>query len=283
VSNDNTRDGIHVTVGASISDSNTGGTVPRITTNNNLNDGIAVILHSAFNTTVSGAMFVAQDNRRFGVEVTATSMFFLGTETTLLAHGNGTVGQFGGGIGVEQNASFTVQSAGSGATLTVQDNLGRGIIVNESSLLQVGGGTVTIQRNAAGGLQAFGSARVTFQGATLAAQISQNGDTGVEVNGNASLRLSGGTTVSGNAARGIWLINDAHGDLRNITVQDNGTTGVEASDSSLSVNTSTISGNHGASDIALNFGTRAFLHGNTIGTPIACDETVISSGTTVCP
>jgi hypothetical protein len=123
---------------------------------------------------------------------------------------------------------------------------------------------------------------VTFTGTTLAAQISQNSVNGVEVNGNASLSLSGGTTVRGNAARGILLVNDAHGDLRNITVQDNGSTGIDASDSSLTVNTSSISGNRGTSDVALSFGTRASLNGNTIGT-IACDETVLSRGSTLCP
>jgi hypothetical protein len=208
-------------------------------------------------------------------------MVFLGSRTTLLVHENGTTGQFGGGVVVSQNASFTTQSAGIGATLTAQDNLGQGVIVNESSLMFVGGGTVTIQGNAAGGLQAFENSQVVFQGTTLAAQISHNGVNGVEVDGNASLRFTGGTTVSSNAARGIWLIKDAYGDLRNITAQDNGATGIEASDSSLSVNTSTSSGNHGTSDIALSFGTRAFLNGNTIGTSIACDETVIRNWPTI--
>jgi hypothetical protein len=283
VSNDNARDGIHATVGASISDSNIGGTVPHITTNNNLTNGIAIILHSAFTASNSGTTLVAQGNKRSGFDVSLTSMVFLGSGTTLLVHENGTTGQFGGGVVVSQNASFTTQSAGSGATLTAQDNLGRGVIVNESSLMFVGGGTVTIQGNTAGGLQAFENSQVVFQGTTLAAQISQNGVNGVEVNGNASLRFTGGTTVSRNAVRGIWLINDAYGNLTNITIQDNGTTGIEASNSSLSVNTSTISGNRGSSDIALSFGTRAFLNGNTIGTPIVCDETVVSIGTTVCP
>jgi hypothetical protein len=283
VSNDNARDGVHVTVGSSVSDRAIGNTAPQITTNNNVHDGIAVILHSAFNASVSGTMLVAQGNHRLGVEVNITSMFFLGTGTTLLANGNGTTGQsFSGGVGVSQNASFTTQSSGSGATLTVQDNLGRGVIVNESGMMFVGGGTVTIQGNATGGLQASGGVRVAFTGTTLAAQISQNSANGVEVNGNASLRLSGGTTVRGNAARGILLVNDAHGDLTNITVQDNGSPGIDASDSSLTVNTSTISGNRGTSDVTLSFGTRASLNGNTIGT-ITCDGTVLDRGSTLCP
>jgi parallel beta-helix repeat protein len=108
VGDDNTRDGIHVTVSSSVSDRAIGNTAPHITTNNNVNDGIAVVLHSSFTTSVSGTMLVAQGNRRLGAEVNLTSMFFLGTGTTLIANGNGTTGQsFSGGVGVSQNASFT--------------------------------------------------------------------------------------------------------------------------------------------------------------------------------
>lgn len=279
VSNDNARDGIHVSVHSVLGD---GPTAAHITTNNNMGDGIIVTQHASFVIGVSGTMLTAQNNWRFGVRVAATSAFFLATGTTLTANVNGVTGQFGGGLYVQQNASFTMQAAGTGATLTVQDNRDRGVIVEDAGALFVGGGTVTIQRNAVGGLQAFRNAVVTLGGTSLAAQISQNTGNGVEVNGHASLRVSGGTTVSGNTARGIWWRNDAQGDLTNVTVQNNGAVGIEASDTSLQVRNSTIGGNTGGA-VVLHFGTRATLSNNVIDAlPITCDDTVLSQGTTLC-
>ena len=64
---------------------------------------------------------------------------------------------------MSDGAVFNAQAAGTGATLIVQDNLDRGIVVFDAGELKVGAGTTTIQRNTIG-LAVTGGSRVVFQG-----------------------------------------------------------------------------------------------------------------------
>jgi parallel beta-helix repeat protein len=259
MSNDNGRDGLHISASSHASDF---GTATTIIANNNTNDGIAVLLHSSFLAGTSGTTLTVHRNLHRGVNLTATSHFFLGTGTALMASTNGTTGQFSGGIGVSDGAVFNAQAAGNGATLIVQDNLDRGIVVFDAGELKVGAGTTTIQRNTIG-LAVTGGARVVFQGATVAAVISNNTSDGIQISEHASAQLIGPAAGS-------------------IQVMNNTGKGIQVDDSSLRLQNASLTGN-GDIDLGASFGARLDLNaGNVMGT-CSLDSSILIRGSTTLP
>src|SRR5262249_51463122 len=153
------------------------------------------------------------------------------------------------GITVLTSSVMTVNNS----AVTIQRNAMQGLQLNDSGTVQVNGATMTIQQNGSNGISVSGGAHVVSQGTGLALQINNNGTTanisGVQVFENASVRFGLGTVIRNNAGRGLQLFSNAQGNLTNIMVQNNGAVGVDASDASLQLTNSTISGN-GGSDIA---------------------------------
>ena len=178
--------------------------------------------------TLNGSI-ISSDNGRYGINLSLVATVFVGVGARVTASDNVDTG-----ILINAHSVFSLGS--EGGTLITEDNGGRGIVAQENSSLNVYGGTVTIRRNAAGGLQALRNAFVRLQSAgsvALVAQINNNGGNGVDVNQDASVRFDQGTTIQNNAARGMWFLGGSHGNLTHIVVRNNGDDGIEAHDTSL--------------------------------------------------
>lgn len=245
-----------------------------------------------------------QQNATTGIAVADGSTADL-TDCTI--HGNG--------FGIDV---FTSSSAILRGTININQNKGNGAEVNGQSILEIRGAQVQMNDNGGIGLVA-GSGQVAIfgfsasQGSTLTA--NGNGDSGIIIGGSQLIIFGSGAniiTASNNGVAGILVgagfitspfgagkfviennttglnfINGAGAVIvGGLNVQNNGT-GVLADGAgtltlvSIPPNPSAIENN--GTDVDLAFGTRAtFLDGVTIGT-IACDATVLSRGTTVCP
>ena len=165
-------------------------------------------------------------------------------------------------VGSGQLAIFGF-AASVGSTLNASGNDIAGIIVSGSQLSVYPAATVTASNNGAFGLLlANGGFATTLPGGGAKFVIANNG-VGINVaNGTGVLFQGGQLTVTGNA---VGLSADGAG---TVTIL------------SESATPSSISGN--TLDVDLKFGTRATFQGVTIGS-IACDNTVLIQGTTVCP
>ncbi len=165
-------------------------------------------------------------------------------------------------VGSGQLAIFGF-AASAGSTLNASGNGFAGIIVNGSQWSVYPAATVTASSNGEFGLLLANGGFVTapFGGAKFV--IANNGEVGIRVEqGTGVLFQDGPLTVTGNA---VGLSADGAGP---VTIR------------SESATPSSISGN--TLDVDLKFGTRTTFEGVTIGS-IACDNTVLSRGTTVCP
>ena len=216
---------------------------------------------------------------------------------------------------------FTSSSAILRGAIIISQNKGNGAEVNGQSMLEIRGAQVQMNDNGGIGLVA-GSGQVAIfgfaaaQGSTLTA--NGNGDFGIIIynslltilgsdfgsganvitaanNGVAGILVSDGFIASPfgtgkfvieHNTTGLHFINGAGGDITGgLSVQNNGT-GMLADGAgtltlaSIPPNPSAIENN--GTDVDLKFGTRATFQDVAIGT-IACDATVLSRGSTVCP
>jgi hypothetical protein len=168
-------------------------------------------------------------------------------------------------VGSGQLAIFGF-AASAGSTLTASGNGFAGVIVNGSQLSVYPAATVTASNNGEFGLLlANGGFATTLPFPVGGAKfLIANNRVGIKIeNGTGVLFQGGQLTVTGNAVVGLSA--DGAG---TVTIL------------SESATPSSISGN--TLDVDLKFGTRAHFNGVTIGS-IACDNTVLSQGTTVCP
>ena len=188
----------------------------------------------------------------------------------------------------------------SGALLEASGNKGNGIslsgcylspptfvsshkvIVNDNGGdgLFIGGGQLVI-----GELHFFGFAGALFQ--EIVAQ--NNKGSGINLAGFASIANLGGGKfdLQGNAVGLSLGIESSILSIGGIHVENNGTGILADGGGSVALapnpqNPSVVQGNRNA-DVDLRFGTRATVVGVTIGKPLKCDGTVLSSGTTKCP
>ena len=166
-------------------------------------------------------------------------------------------------VGSGQLAIFGF-AASAGSTLNASGNGFAGIIVNGSQLSVYPAATVTASNNGEFGLLlANGGFATTLPGGGAKFVIANN-RVGINIeNGTGVLFQGGQLTVTGNAVVGL----SANG-AGTVTIL------------SESATPSSISGN--TLDVDLKFGTRTTFEDVTIGS-IACDNTVLSQGTTVCP
>jgi len=248
-----------------------------------------------------------QQNAASGIAVADGSTADL-TDCTI--HGNG--------FGIDV---FTSSSAILRGAISINQNKGNGAEVNGQSMLEIRGAQVQMNDNGGIGLVA-GSGQVAIfgfsasQGSTLTA--NGNGGNGIQISGSL-LTIFGNDFGSGaniitaanneageifvgtgviaspygtgkfvieNNPIGLSFINGAGAVIRGgLSVQNNGT-GVLADGAgtltlvSIPPNPSEIENN--GTDVDLKFGTRATFQDVAIGT-IACDATVLSRGSTVCP
>lgn len=139
------------------------------------------------------------------------------------------------------------------------NGIGGGIFVHRGSILHMVWQSldVKIRKNIGDGITIVTGSTAEFWPEV---QITENKKNGIFC-GSASEFIAGTILIQNNDLWGIWADNGSMIDSNNSTISDN------------------ISG-----DIKLEFGSRATLNGNTIGsTPITCDSTVLSRGDTVCP
>lgn len=190
------------------------------------------------------------------------------------------------GIAIGQGSSFFTSDTGQ---VIVRDtrpaNQGIGIGVYENSILRANGGTFLITGNEQSGIEVGRHSTLSLRdkGAGLDANISTNGY-GINAWQTATLRIGDGAVISNNSGTGIYLGQISSGDIRDVTIQNNGDWGISVDDgSSLKLENSAINTNT-AGSIELSFGSRANLSGNTLSpASLSCDASVLSRGDLNCP
>ena len=244
--------------------------------NNPNSSGIAVADHSAAELTD-----VTLQQNGGGLDVfTSSSAILRGTITAtqngagITINGLAVVEIRGANVNASDNGVGVVVGSGqlaifgfaasAGSTLNASGNGFAGIIVNGSQFSVYPAATVTASNNGEFGLLlANGGFATTLPGGGAKFVIANN-RVGINVAGGTGVLFQGGQlTVTGNAVVGLSA--DGAGPVTIL---------------SESATPSSISGN--TLDVDLKFGTRATFEGVTIGS-IACDNTVLSRGTTVCP
>jgi hypothetical protein len=193
----------------------------------------------------------------------------------------------GYGIVVSRGSSFlTVDTANVIVRNTTADGIG--IDIGDNSTLRAQGGTFEIKDNAADGIDVGRNSSLDLRnrGAGLNVTISGNHGQGILLYQQGSLRNDANCTISGNSGYGLTLTGASEATLRGIVIQNNTDWGINAGEGS-GINLgsgSTIQGNKGgAGDISLQFGARSLISGSSVGTPLTCDSTVLSSGSPTCP
>jgi hypothetical protein len=278
-----------------------GVTIQGFTVQNGPGEGILARHGAAFilsNTTV-------QDNGFTGVVVTEGSTAEL-TDCRMLRNHSA-------GIDV-----YTQSSAVLNGTIRINDNLLSGLDVNGTSIVEIRGAQVEAIRNGGSGLNAGSNSQLAIfdyagsRGSTL--MLDANGEAGIALGDSVLNVFADRTTISatnsafGLIVRGLGNIVSPYGygtfviennvvglDFRlgggaifrgGLNVRNNDT-GVRTEDGagvlwfiSIPPNPSAITGN--GVDVDLRFGARATFDGVAVGS-IACDATVLSRGTTVCP
>lgn len=210
---------------------------------------------------------------------------------------------------------YTESSAVFKGAIRTNDNLGGGVEVNGTSILEIRGAQVEASRNGVFGLVAGSNSQLAVfgfagsQGSTVT--MDANGGAGIALGTSILNVFSESTIVITNSPLGILV---AAGKLASpfgvgrfvienngvgldfafdgtaiirggLMVRNNGT-GVRGDGAgvllftSIPPNPSAITGN--GVDVDLRFGARATIEGVDVGT-ITCDSTVLSRGTTVCP
>ncbi|HEX9871261.1 MAG TPA: right-handed parallel beta-helix repeat-containing protein [Candidatus Tectomicrobia bacterium] len=249
---------------------------------NNATSGIAV----ADGSTADLTDCTMQGNG-FGMDVfTSSSAILRGAITSSHNTGNG----------AEVNGQSILEIRG--AQVQMNDNGGIGLVAGSGQVAIFGftaaqGSTLTANRNGGWGIIISGS-QLTILGSDFGSganiiTAANNGADGILVSDGviASPFGTGKFVLENNVSAGLNLINGAGTNITGgLSVRNNGT-GVLADGAgtltlvSIPSNPSSIENNSGT-DVDLKFGTRATFDGVTIGS-IACDATVLSRGSTVCP
>jgi len=209
-------------------------------------------------TIVFRGVVKVNNNRNFGIGAGANATLEV-SEGSLEASGNG-------GNGINLNGAFFSIGCFTDCRVTANDNGVDGMFLGASTLVTLGDGppgstAVTAMNNKGNGITLVTAAtlanivtgRYTLKGNTMGLSV-----------GDASVVMVGGLDVEGNT---IGLLSDGAGSL-NL--------------SSIPPNPSVVRTNRTA-DADLRFGTRITVDGVAFGTPLKCEPTVLSRGTTKCP
>ena len=223
-------------------------------------------------------------------------------------------------IGLDAYSASTVIFRGA---VDVSRNSGEALTLNGNTLAEIRGGHLQVNNNSSPGVQIGAHSTLTILGfqASQGSQLTTNGNQGPGIVIAGTLFVAGSTlapggiliTSSGNAGPGVFL--PANGDITSpfgaarfvvenntvgmqfgqgssaiiiggLNVRYNAVAGIEADNAvgltfvSIPPNPSTIQSN--GTDVKLRFGTKSTIDGVVVGT-IACDATVLSRGSTVCP
>jgi hypothetical protein len=246
-----------------------------INTRNNAFTGIVVM----DNSTAEAIDTITQSNRLGFDVVTSSSLVLKGTFTTA---NNGTNG---GDI----NGQSIVELRG--AQVTASDNQQFGIIAGSRSHLAVlgfeaaKGSTLTAFGNTVAGLGFGDSSLIVFSNTVITAN---NNGIGLLLTGSRVdiPPFAGATVVLHHNGLGMNLRLGAFANITaGLDVHDNGA-GIRADQASLNLEAlpvlpASVSGN--GTNVQLSFGSRSTIQNVTIGTPLICDSTVLSRGTTLCP
>lgn len=246
-----------------------------VTTQNNAFVGIVV----SDNSTAEVIDSATQSNGEGGFDVfTSSSMIVRGT---FVVSRNGIVG---GGM----NGQSIVELRG--AQVTVADHPVFGIIAGSRSHLAVFGfqgalgSTLNVSGSGFAGIGIADSTLTIFSDTVVTA--TNNGVGLLVVTGTASAPSEGATFVLHDNGVGMSLASGSSTFLRaGLNVHDNAT-GILVDNASLEITAppglpNSITGN--GTNVQLSFGARSTIENFVIGTPLVCDPTVLSRGTTKCP
>jgi len=222
--------------------------------NNNASDGVSVSRSSSFAALAIVAAETA-DGRDHPV--------------TLNINGNGSAG-----VRVDRASHFL--TSGSLATLTVRGNTGAGIHVQENASVNVH--NLTVMDNGSNGITVLDNG--TFNIRRGESTISNNRGTGLGVFRSSSVFLLPTVQILNNANEGLRVGQNSQVDARSPVVRNN-QRGVVVDDSSLSLQSATVTGNT-TDNLSAAFGSRLSLNGtNDIGS-ISCASSVLSRGNPTC-
>ena len=252
-------------------------------TSNALN---GIDLESTSSLIITGT-YTVSNNGVFGINANNTSSLTL-TAATLTVNNNTLGMQIGTGSGAFISDSHTA--------LNVTGNLTTGLTIVSGAHMVAFGGAITSFGNGIHGISIDSKAGLDLDAAATVESSHNHGD-GVHLEETSVLTMFNTPAFSGepgfttlnthdNAGSGVNVETSSNVTLINqasITSTHNTKAGVAADDgSSITLINSQISDN--PTDIALSFGARATLNGNTIGT-ITCDSTVLlrSSSGAACP
>lgn len=220
-------------------------------------NGLGLDVYTGASAILRGTIAITQNSGN-GVEINGQAVVEI-RGGKVNASDNGSVGVVAGS---GQLAIFGF-AASAGSTLDASGNGFAGIVLAGSLLKVYPVATVSASGNGVFGLFLVGPAFVTTLPGGGSRFVIENNGVGLNVQQGAGGLFQGGQlTVKAN---GVGLSADGAGTL---TILSEPAT------------PSSISGN--GLDVDLKFGTRATFYGVTIGS-IACDTTVLSRGTTVCP
>jgi hypothetical protein len=238
-------------VGIVISDNSTAEAIDSVT-QANLDGGFDVFTSSSL---ILRGSFVASNNGTTGGAINGQSMVELRGAQVTVAN-NPVIGIIAGSR--SHLAVFGFQGA-AGSTLNVSGAGFAGIGIADSTFTTFSDTVVTASNNGAGLLVVTGTLTAPSGSATFV--LHDNG-VGMNLSKGSSTFLTAGLSVHDNA------------------------TGILADDTSLSITAAqglpnSITGN--GTDVQLSFGARSTIENFAIGTPLVCDATVLSRGTTKCP
>jgi len=249
--------------------------IERMTTGLGLSNSSAEVTDSTFEHNANGIDAYAASTVIFRGQVDISqnlgeSLTLNGNSFAEIRGGHLQVNDNGVGVVISANSAMTIFGfqTSEGSRLTTSGNQGPGIVIAHGHLffagstLQPGGLVITSSGNAGPGLFLTENASLTSPFAA-AKFVIENNLIGMQFEQGASAVITGGLNVKNNAIAGIQADNAS-----GLTF------------TSVPSNPSTILSN--STDVILRFGTKSTIDGVVVGT-IACDATVLSRGTKVCP
>jgi hypothetical protein len=215
----------------------------------------------------------------------ATGFFINRTSAAYIAAKLEVLNTVGYGIAVTRSSSFETKDS---ANVIVKGTLGDGvgIDIGDCSVLRAQGGTFEIKDNVGFGIEVGRNSTLDLRQRGNGLNVTINGNSrGINLYEQGSLRTDAVVSITGNSGDGINLSGGSEASLKNISILNNNGWGISANDGAgINVSGSTIQSNgpflrppdREEYDIALGFGARSSIYSSTIGTPLACDSSVIS-------
>ena len=238
--------------GIVIIDNSTAEAIDSITRSNLL--GFDVVTSSSL---VLKGTFTSTNNTTNGGDINGQSIVELRGAQVTVSNNQ----QFGIIAGSRSHVAIFGWEAAKGSTLTASGNGVAGLGFADSSLTIFSNSVVTATNNAIGLLVAAGGNVVSPPFAAATFLLHGNG-VGMNLLSGSSTLMVGGLNVHDNAI-GVSV------DEASLYIE--GVQGLQAA----------VAGN--GTNVQLSFGSRSTIQNVTIGTPLVCDPTVLSRGTTTCP